>query len=203
MKTFAVITLAGVAGTLAGGQSAFAALAQSSTDPNPLLSNVVDDGVISPGEYAATYANGGGSGFGGTLGGGTIYMDADATNLYIGFDPGGDLNDIVALHLSTAPGGFSDADMNDQADGGRRAVSNLAGNADDSFPVLPEFGVAIANFGTVIFQLNAGNTPGHLGFISFEGDQTSNNPNLIREFEIPLALLGNPTAIDFFAGYAA
>lgn len=205
MKKLALIALAGTAGALAAGQqSAWGALAQSSADPNPLLANVIDDGVIGPGEYAAVFANGGGTGFGGTLGNGAIHMDADATNLYIGFDPGGDLNDIVALHLSTdTSGGFTDADMNDQADGGRRAVSNLAGSADDLFPVLPEFGVAIASFGTVVFQLNAGNTPGHLGFISFEGDQTGNNNSLVREFEIPLATLGNPQTIEFFAGYVA
>jgi hypothetical protein len=203
MKKHLALVLAGSAGLLAVGGSVQAALVSSQFDANPAVANVVDDGIIGPGEYAAVYANGGGAGFGGTLGNGAIYMDADATNLYIGFDPGGDLNDIVALELSTAPGGFSDAAMNDQADGGRRAVSNLAGSADDSFPVLPEFGVAIANFGTVVFQLNAGNTPGHLGFISFEGDQTGNSDTLIREFEIPLAVLGNPTAIDFFAGYVA
>ena len=126
MKQHVAIVLAGAAGLLAAGESTWAALAQSSTDPNPLLSSVVDDGVINPGEYAAVYSNGGGGGFGGTLGAGAIHMDADALNLYIGFVPGNALNDIVALELSTAPGGFSDADMDDQADGGRRAVSNLA-----------------------------------------------------------------------------
>jgi hypothetical protein len=204
MTKFKLVAIVGAAGVLAAGQSTWAALAQSSTDPNPLVSNVVDDGAISPGEYAASYANGGGAGFGGTLGGGTFYFDADATNLYIGFDPGNALNDIVALELSTSTsGGFSDASMNDTADGGRRAVSNLAGSADDAFPVLPEYGVAIASFGTVVFQLNAGNTPGHLGFLSFEGDQSGNSASLIREFEIPLATLGNPQKIEFFAGYVA
>ena len=195
MKQHVAIVLAGAAGLLAAGESSRAALVQSSTDPNPLLSSVIDDGVINPGEYAAVYSNGGGGGFGGTLGAGAIHMDADAVNLYIGFVPGNALNDIVALELSTAPGGFSDASMDDQADGGRRAVSNLAGAADDAFPVLPEYGVAIANFGTVVFQLNAGNTPGHLNFLSFEGGNT--------ELKIPLATLGNPTAIEFFAGYVA
>jgi hypothetical protein len=205
MKKFSVIALAGAAGVLAAtGQSAMAALAQSSTDPNPLLSNVVDDGALGSGEYAATYANGGGTGFGGTLGAGTFYFDADATNLYVGFDPGADLNDIVALQLSTSTsGGFSDADMNDTGDGGRRAVSNLAGNANDGFPVLPEFGVAIGNFGVTVFQLNAGSTPNHLGFISFSNDQSGNSATLVREFAIPLATLGNPQTIEFFAGYVA
>src|SRR5688572_20072192 len=132
MKKLAVITLAGTAAALAAGnQSALGALAQSSTDPNPLASNFVDDGAIGFAEYAAGYTNGGGTGFGGTLGNGVIFMDADATNLYIGFDPGADLNDFVALQLSTnTSGGFSDADMNDQGNGARRAASNLAGNAD-------------------------------------------------------------------------
>ena len=46
-----------------------------------------------------------------------------------------------------------------------------------------------------MFQLNAGNTPGHLNFLSFEGGNT--------ELKIPLATLGNPTSIEFFAGYVA
>src|SRR5262245_16464548 len=65
------------------------------------------------------YSNGGGGGFGGTLGAGTISMDVVGSNLNIAFTPGNSLNDIVGLYLDTRAGGFVDADMRDHADGGR------------------------------------------------------------------------------------
>jgi hypothetical protein len=154
--------------------------------------------VMQQGDSAvpAVYANGGGGGFGGTLGNGAITMDVVGTNLNIGFIPGNALNDVVALYLDTKSGGFVDADMRDHADGGRTALSELTLTQNDSFPlhVLPDFGVAIGNFGSVLFELNAGNTDGHLNFQIFNPAPT---------ISIPLALLGNPAYVDFFAGYAS
>ena len=146
---------------------------------------------------AAIYQNGGGNGFGGTLGGGAITMDVQGTNLVVGFVPGNNLNDIVGLFLDTRAGGFLDAQMDDQADGSRRTLTNLTPNGDDSYPsgLLPDFGIAFGNFGTVLFELNAGNTPGHLNFLQFNGS--------VGSITIPLATLSNPSQIDFFAGYTA
>ena len=45
----------------------------------------------------------------------------------------------------------------------------------------------------MLFELNAGNTPGHLNFLQFNG--------FVGAISIPLATLGNPSQIDFFAGY--
>jgi hypothetical protein len=144
----------------------------------------------------AVYANGGGGGFGGTLGNGAISMDIVGTDLVIAFSPGNTLNDIVGLYLDTRSGGFVDADMRDHADGGRTVISELTLTQDDTFPVgvLPDFGLAIGNFGSVLFELNAGNTDGHLNFLQFNGAPT---------ITIPLASLGNPAKVDFFAGYAS
>jgi hypothetical protein len=148
------------------------------------------------GAVPRVYANGGGGGFGGTLGNGSITMDRVGTNLVIGFNPGSALNDIVALFLDTRPGGVLDAQMSDTADGGRTAISELTLTKDDTYPagVVPDFGLAIGNFGSVLFELTVGNTPGHLNFQIFNGA-----PNIV----IPLSLLGNPAKIDFFAGYAS
>jgi hypothetical protein len=153
------------------------------------------------GAVPVVYANGGGGGFGGTLGNGSISMDVVGTNfsnatLTIAFTPGNALNDIVAIFLDTRAGGFLDANMSDTADGGRTAVSELTLTKNDVFPagVLPDFGLAIGNFGAVLFELNAGNTPGHLNFVQFNGAQN---------ITIPLTTLGNPWHIDFFAGYAS
>ena len=198
MKKYLAMVLAGSAGLLAAGGSVQAALVQSSTDPNPTSSNFVDNGFISPGEYAATYTGGGG-GFGGTLGNGAIHLDADATNLYIGFQPGNFLNDNVVIHLDTRAGGFTDAAMNDTADPGRNLLTNLTRDVDDPFPILPDFGIVIGQFGEVSFEL----TGGSLNFISYQGDQTGNSNTLAREFAIPLAVLGNPLAVGFFVSYGS
>lgn len=148
------------------------------------------------GAVPRVYANGGGGGFGGTLGNGSISMDVVGPNLLINFVPGNALNDIVGLYLDTRPGGFLDAQMSDTADPGRTVISELTLTKDDTYPagVRPDFGLAIGNFGSVLFELNAGNTPGHLQFQIFNGA-----PNIV----IPLSLLGNPAKIDFFAGYAS
>jgi hypothetical protein len=148
------------------------------------------------GASAAIYQNGGGTGFGGTLGGGAITMDVVGADLVVGFVQGNALNDLVALFLDTRAGGFVDAQMDDTADGGRRALSNLTPGDNDVYPtgmLPPDFGVIFGNFGTVLFELNAGNTPGHLQFLSFT--------NVVGAITIPLSTLSSPAKIDFFAGY--
>ena len=156
----------------------------------------------SDGAVPQVYANGGGGGFGGTLGSGSISMDRVGTNLDISFTPGNALNDYVALYLDTRAGGQTDATMDDQADDGRRVLSQLTLTKDDTYPatVLPDFGMVFAgpsnggNF-VVLFELTAGNTPGHLIFHQFAPGTLS--------MSIPLALLGSPAAIDFFAAYSS
>jgi hypothetical protein len=189
---------ASLALALLGLQAARATVVTSQGDPNPNSSSFADDGVISVNEYPAVYT-GGGSGFGGTLGNGAIYMDSDTNNVYIGFQPGNSLNDNVVIHLDTKSGGFTDAQMNDTADPGRNLLTNLTRDVDDPFPVLPDYGIVIGQFGEVSFELTAGS----LNFISFQGDQTGNNAALAREFAIPKSSIGNPSQIQFFVSYGS
>lgn len=199
MRYSALVLAAAVA---VGSSVAQAAVISSQGDPNPGSTAVVDDGVINPGEYSTTYT-GGGTGFGGPVGLGTLHMDTDGTNLYIGFDPGATLNDNIVIHLDTRTGGFTDADMNDTADPGRNLLSNLTRDVDDPMDILPDFGIVMGGFGQVSFELNAGNAPGHLIFVGFEGDQTGNSDTLAREFEIPMSTIGNPTEVNFFVSYGS
>ena len=161
----------------------------------PAYSALLLQGVEGP--TPANFNNGGGSGFGGTLGNGSISMDVVGTDLVVAFNAGGNLDNIVGLYLDTRSGGFVDADMDDQGDGSRRVLSNLTSTQNDVFPggVSPDFGVAFGSFGTVVFELNAGNTPNHLNFVSFT--------NTVGLATIPLATLGNPSQVDFFAAYAS
>jgi hypothetical protein len=194
MRFHALILAAAVA---VGASSAKAVLISSQIDTTT-GTTFVDDGTISPGEYGASYTGGGG-GFGGTLGAGTLYMDVDATNLYLGFAPGNVLNDNVVIHLDTKTGGFTDAAMNDTADPGRNLLTNLTRDVDDTFDILPDYGIVMGGFGQVSFELTAGS----LNFISFQGDQTGNSASLAREFAIPLSSIGNPTTVDFMVSYGS
>jgi hypothetical protein len=188
-------------------RTAFCTLITTHTDTD--LAGAVPDGVISPNEYGPGNSYGyvgGGTGFGGTLGAGTLYFQSDLSNLYIGFKPGNSLNDNVVIHLDTRSGGFTDAQMNDTADPGRNLLSNLTRDVDDPFAagILPDYGLVIGQFGIVLFELNAGNTPGHLNFVQFDGTFTGNNAALAREIAIPRANLGNPAGvINFFASYGS
>ena len=200
--------LAVLAGALAFvGSPSFAALIDTRIDTTPTGATV--DGVLGANEYGPGNSYqylGAGGGFGGTLGNAALYMNSDLSNLYIGFQPGADLNDLVFIQLDTRAGGYTDADMNDNGDGGRRAASNQAVNADDPYPAgfLPDYSIVIGSFGIVVFELNAGNTDFHLGFVDFSGTFTGNSPTL-REYSISLASLGSGSGqnIDFFIGYTS
>jgi hypothetical protein len=167
----------------------------------PLVTTHAD---TTPGNTIGTYNyTGAGTGFGGTVGNGVFSLDSDGTNLYVRMTMGAALNDLVTIMFDSRAGGFVDADMDDQADGGRRAVSQLANAADDAFDpsFLADFGVVMGGFGTVMFECNAGNTPNHLAFVSFDGSLSFP----VRDFIIPLAVLGaGPgSSIDFFVAYTS
>jgi len=205
MMKFALIVAA-----LAG--AANAGLVHTRVDSTPAGATV--DGTLAASEYGNNAYNylGAGSGFGGTLGNGALYFDSDGTNLYIGFQAGANLDNNVTILLDTRAGGFTDANMSDNADGARRNSSNLALNADDAFDAnfLPDFSIVIGNFGIVSFELTGGGNDGSLNFINFDGT-FNNNGTGFREYSIPLASIGSGanSNIDFFAalisdsGYAS
>jgi hypothetical protein len=157
-----------------------------------------------------TFSNGAGSGFGGVLGAstapsgtnGSLGFEVVGTDLRITFTPatGGSVNDYVALFLDTRAGGFSDAQMSDTADGGRTAISNPTSGGNVNLPISPDFGYAFwdnSNPQVVGFELTAGNTAGHLNFVT--GSYIAGTRTAI----IPLAVLGNPTQIDWVAVYTS
>ena len=158
------------------------------------------------GPGAQTFSNGGGGGFGGTLGNGSITMEIIGSDLRVTFTPGNAVNDYVALFLDTRSGGFSDAQMDDQGDDGRRVLSNLTSLLDDVHPNMPsgaDFGIAFWNGGngaqSVGFEFNAGNTPFHL---NYAGNYINNGPGSYTS-TWSLAQLGNPSEINFFAAYTS
>ena len=176
--------------------SALLALCAGVASARPLVDTRVD---TTPGNTIGSYSyTGAGTGFGGTVGNGSISLDSDATNLYIRFNAAGNYDNLVTIMFNTRAGGFTDAQMEDQGDGGRRAVSQLANAADDAFDAsfLPDFGLVLGNFGSVLFELAAG----PVNFVSFDGSTSA-----VRDFTIPLATLGVGAGgnVDFFVAYTS
>jgi hypothetical protein len=184
-------------GTLANAQ-----LTTTRIDLNPASTNFDDNGTIAPNEYGTGNAyqfTGGGTGFGGTVGNSTLYMDFSASDLKLAMEFDGNLDsNIAVIYFDTKAGGFGDADMDDQGDGGRRVVSNLTRDVNDVFPFQADYALAMGSFGSVMFELNAGNTPNHLGFVAFDNDTT-----LTRELSYTKAQLGIGESFDFFVTYCS
>lgn len=193
-----------LAAGLALSAPALAALVDVRIDANAGAGATVDQSIganeYGPGNsYSYT---GGGGGFGGTVGNGVLYMESDGSNLYIGFQAGNALNDLVTILLDTQAGGYTDAGMNDNGDGARRASSQQSINADDAYDpsFLPDYSLVMASWGTVLFQLEA--DPNPLTFIAFDGG--GSQP--VREYAIPLATLGLSAGtgfVDFLVAYVS
>jgi len=177
------------------------------TDADETTSSFAMDGTISANEYGVGNSQsylGAGGGFGGTVGGGAMYLDYSAANLNLGFQLGNNLNDLIVILIDTKAGGFTDAAMNDVADGGRRISTNLTRDSDDVFfpTFLPDYSIVIGNFGIVAFELTAGS----LNFLAFDGTFTGNNPAVAREFQISRGMLGLAapgSGFDFLVGYGS
>ncbi|MAT68721.1 MAG: hypothetical protein CMJ58_04285 [Planctomycetaceae bacterium] len=71
------------------------------------------------------YTGNGNSGFGGAVGGGSLEITNDLTNLYFSFSRGGgNLNDALVLYIDAASGGFADtSSFTDTADALRTAIT--------------------------------------------------------------------------------
>lgn len=187
--------------------SASAQLIDTRLDTDGNSSAYAQDGVIGVNEYGAgnnQVFQGAGSGFGGTVGSGALYMDFDATNLNLGFQPGANLNDNVVILIDSKAGGFTDASMDDQGDAGRNLSTNLTRDVDDLFAAgfEADYSIVIGGFGIVAFELAAG----PINFLKFDGQFTGNGAGLVREFFLDRATLGltSPTAsFDFFVAYGS
>lgn len=184
---------------LAGAYAANAQLIQTLHDMNPTSSSVVLDQTVNSGEYAANFANGGGTGFGGTLGNGILSMDASSSSLHVGFTQGASLNDVVVVYLDTRAGGFTDATMDDQSDGGRKAVTNLGLAGNENFPTdfLADFAIVFASFGSLSFELTSGT-------LNYMNNFVAGGTN--REVTISKADLGITSdnfGVNWFAAYVS
>lgn len=157
------------------------------------------------------YANGGGSGFGGPLGSGSLAVSLSGSNVVFTATSGsGTWDNNIALWIDANPNaGLTDAQMNDISDPGRGVLSSPIRASNVNFPgtgatadntILPEYGIVFGGFGSVSFKL--GNNVAHT-FDVFQAPTVAT-----RSISIPFASLGitNPDAkpsFNFFAMFVS
>ena len=184
-----------------------AAVVTTKTDCEP--GGATTNGSLDPNEYGPNNAyaySGGGAGFNGAVGAGTVYMNSDNTNLYIGFQPGAALNnDIAVIYLNTTTGGQDDSTMTDIGSTDRKVISNLTNSIDDAFPFKADFAISVWNAAGGAFLYSLG-TSTHT-FVSNANLTTlgTNDSAAFREMSIPLATLGLSAGgnVDFFVAYCS
>jgi len=202
---------------LSAGLSAHAALITSHTDTT--IGSASVDGIISANEYGPGNAysyTGGGSGFGGQLGGSTIYLKSDALYLYVGFSSlgvAGDANHYL-VYIHTRTGGFQtdgtemdDGIASNPSDAGRRNTSELSQDGTEYVTFFagatnrPDFTLLFNNRGSpdgfsALFELNGAGNAHDLITHNSSGIGTGQ-----VEFRVALADLAitNGGTIDFTA----
>jgi hypothetical protein len=158
------------------------------------------------------YNNGGGTGFGGTLGGtpaSNLSINLVGSNLVFSFTPSASWGNNVALWIDAdRNAGLIDLQMNDHGDPGRGALSSPIRNGNLNFPgngttadntIRPEFGITFWDTGAVSFKLKDTAAHDFQSYVDFNGA-----PNTTRSITVPLASLGitDPSTkpvINFFA----
>lgn len=193
MKMVALAALCAVAG-------AASAQVQTRTEAN-FGTSKTQDGTI---EYGAQSYTGQGTGFGGALGNGTIYMGADASGLSIGFRNGADLNDNATILFNVNGSGLTTQSLrNDNSDGGRASSTYGVANGTVKYPISVSYSLVFGSFGVVLFQLT---NSGPINFLQFDGSSyNTGNGVKDREIKISWASLGGSAAsfIDWFAYYTS
>jgi hypothetical protein len=188
---------------LVGGRTAISGLIDTVVDTT--AAGAVLDGTISPGEYVGT-VSGGGSGFGGPVGGATLGLNSDLANIYFGFSDLGDMsNNTMVIYFDSRAGGFADnAAFTQDGDFGRARASNMGDPL--TFPFLADYALVVSPaFGgfTALFEFVAG---GDNGFIFQPSSATPVGEfpsNSVIELAIPLSSLGTSSGadIDFVVTY--
>lgn len=147
----------------------------------------------------STYSGNTKTGFGGTIGNGSLAIAESGTDIVLTLTTGGAFNDILVIYFDSETGGLANTTtINDDLDGGRAAVSGNSGaNASEvTFPAgfTADYGLAWGSFGSALFKLTPGGS-NSLTFVSFNSSPSSRT--------IPKSELGitGPTAFKFVATY--
>lgn len=144
--------------------------------------------------HADFYTGNGNTGFGGTVGQGSLGVTNDNSNLYFTFTRGsGNLNDALVLYFDTQVGGFtSTTSFTDTGDGLRRAISGTDGgnrttvNFSAGFDA--DYAIAFDNGFGGLWQLQANGSHSFIGSVGLSPTNTNSAANYT--FSTSLASMG-------------
>lgn len=163
--------------------------------------------VVSQGQQ--TFSGNGKSGFGGTVGLGSLVISNDATTYNFSFTKGpGDLNDAVVVYIDSKTGGFSStAGFNDNNDGLRTATSGYSNSTNKSvltFPsgFLPDYAIAFDQGFAAIFELANGG-PVSFNYVGSANLTPTGTTNAIYNFTVLKSQLGivSDASFNFLVTY--
>lgn len=123
---------------------------------------------------AATFGGNNDTGFGGTIGNGSLALTDDGTTLTGTLTTGADMNDDLVIYIDSVSGGFADTSgFGDANDGSRRAISGFDGGANRSLMTFasgfrPDYAISLGpsdnSYGGLWQLANGGNNS--LNFIN-------------------------------------
>ncbi len=178
------------------------------------LAGATVDQVVNGGEYIAT-VSGGGTGFGGPVGGATLSVDSDLNGINLALSNLGNYGgNSIRIYFDTKPGGFTTlsgaAGLNDFEDFGRERISRPA-SGGLTLPFAADYGLIISDaFGgfQAHFELVAGGNnsliASNTGNIYTDPDTGDDGVDSVVETFISYANLGMSAGanVDFVVIYA-
>lgn len=150
----------------------------------------------------------GNTGFGGVIGNSTLTITDDGTNINFSLDAGAALTDVLVLYIDTGITGRNmiDANVEDNADGGRRAISNGDDQGNGSVVTFPAgfeaaFAITVEPTFSGLFQIPASGTVGDNGLSFINANNLVDNGNNNYTFTTTYASLGlSPNGSFNFVG---
>lgn len=152
----------------------------------------------------------GNSGFGGFIGNSTLTITDDGTNINFEISSSGNFNDVLVLYLDTGVNGRNviDTDVEDNADGGRRAISNGDDQGNGSVVTFPanfeaSYAITVESGFSGLFQIPPSGMVGDNGLAFISSNNVNDNGSGVVTFSTTYASLGLQSngSFDFVGVY--
>jgi hypothetical protein len=149
-----------------------------------------------------TYNGNGNTGFGGTVGNGSLVVNDDGTNISFEFTQGNAFNDNMVIYFDSQANGFSDTTtFTDDSDGGRSAVStrNGSNNPTINFPTgfEADYALAIGDSFAALFELVSAGPHNFVAGANFSGS----SPTYTITLPFTALNLSSGDGFDFVVSY--
>jgi hypothetical protein len=158
--------------------------------------------LIGTGAFAqSTYNGNGKTGFGGTIGNGSLLISDNGTNITATLTTGGTFNDVLVVYFDSQSGGVvNTSTINDDGDALRKSISGNDGSnvSEVNFPAgfTADYALAFDNAGSGLFRLTPGGTNSltFINYVSGTGARTFAKTDIGITGTISFKLVGTYTS---------